>query len=282
MATIKGIISFPTLFTPKIPKGSTEAKYSAVLLFPPGDPEIAKVKAEFDAALLASYPSGLPPKADKCFGTYDEKFQGKEYYDPKLSGWMVLTCTAKAEDKPVVVDMNHQPIIDPSEICSGMVVYLNVGMSGYVKGTGGIGGWLNGVMSTGQLGILGRLDNRPSAEQMFAGVGAAAPAAPAAGGKTMTAKAGGATYEQLLSAGWSDELLVQHGMMIAAPAVVAPPAPVAAAPIPPAPNAAPPVPTAPVRVMTAAAQGATYEQLITAGWTDALLVQHGMMLPSFQ
>jgi hypothetical protein len=29
--------------------------------------------------------------------------------------------------------------------------------------------------------------------------------------------------------------------------------------------------------MLAAAQGASYEQMIAAGWNDALLIQHGMM-----
>lgn len=45
---------------------------------------------------------------------------------------------------------------------------------------------------------------------------------------------------------------------------------------PPVTPAAPP--PVPVRVMTEKCQGATYEQLIGAGWTDALLVQHGMMV----
>ena len=44
---------------------------------------------------------------------------------------------------------------------------------------------------------------------------------------------------------------------------------------PPAPR--PPV-IPPARVMTPAAQGATYAQMIEAGWTDELLIQHGMML----
>lgn len=39
----------------------------------------------------------------------------------------------------------------------------------------------------------------------------------------------------------------------------------------------PPAPPAPVRTMTAKANGASYEQLIAAGWNDALLIQHGMM-----
>lgn len=45
------------------------------------------------------------------------------------------------------------------------------------------------------------------------------------------------------------------------------------------PPSAPMPPPAPVkqRVMTAKANGATYEQCIAAGWTDAALVQHGMM-----
>lgn len=70
-----------------------------------------------------------------------------------------------------------------------------------------------------------------------------------------------------------------------APAVVPAPAPTAApvpyagymaAPVAPPP--APPVVSAvPAPMMLPAAGGATYEQMIGAGWTDATLVQHGMM-----
>jgi len=69
-----------------------------------------------------------------------------------------------------------------------------------------------------------------------------------------------------------------------APTPVLPSAP--APTIPVIPNVAfagvvapPPPPAAPVRTMTALAQGATYEQLIANGWTDALLVSQGLMLP---
>ena len=47
---------------------------------------------------------------------------------------------------------------------------------------------------------------------------------------------------------------------------------------PPAPMAPPPAPVAPVRQMTAAAQGIPYESYVAAGWSDALLVQNGLML----
>jgi hypothetical protein len=36
-------------------------------------------------------------------------------------------------------------------------------------------------------------------------------------------------------------------------------------------------PAAPIRQMTAKAAGATYEAMIAAGWTEALLVQHGYL-----
>jgi hypothetical protein len=58
------------------------------------------------------------------------------------------------------------------------------------------------------------------------------------------------------------------------PAVAVAPAPGFLAPPPPM-----PAPAVPVRRMTPAAGATTYEQYIAAGWTDALLVQHGMMLP---
>lgn len=46
----------------------------------------------------------------------------------------------------------------------------------------------------------------------------------------------------------------------------------------PAPMAPPPAPVIPVRQMTAAAQGVTYEAYVAAGWSDAQLVQNGLML----
>lgn len=47
---------------------------------------------------------------------------------------------------------------------------------------------------------------------------------------------------------------------------------------PPVPMAPPPAPSIPVRQMTPAAQGIPYDAYIAQGWTDALLVQNGMML----
>lgn len=69
-----------------------------------------------------------------------------------------------------------------------------------------------------------------------------------------------------------------------APAASTPPPPAAAVAVAPNPAFAPPppaaavaAPPAPVRNMLPAAEGVTYEDYIKAGWTDALLIQHGKM-----
>lgn len=104
------------------------------------------------------------------------------------------------------------------------------------------------------------------------------------------------------AAGWTDDMMVQHGHATRA-APVAPPLPVTPPPAPPAPTPAaytPPVPAVPpatpspsspppppyagymgatARVMLPAAGGFTYEQMIATGWTDAMMIEKGMMAP---
>jgi hypothetical protein len=257
MALIKGIISFPSLFTPSLAKGATEPKYSVTVLLPPNDPQAAVIHAEVEQAKLDGCPSGYNG-ADECFGAYDVRYAGKDYYDPRFAGWWVFSCTAKAEDRPSVVDTNYNPIIDPGAVFSGMVGYVNAGISYYPKGKAGIGGWLNGVMITAEDPPMGRLDNKPSVEQMFAGV------APT---QAMGTSPGPAT-----AAPQSPPLAV------AMPRAGNAPAPQAPAPQAPAPQA-----PAPALQMTALANGVTYEAYMAQGdWTDDMLIAHGLAIrPSF-
>ena len=64
-----------------------------------------------------------------------------------------------------------------------------------------------------------------------------------------------------------------------APVVVPPNPAILNVPAVPAVPVAPAAPVAPVRQLTAAANGATYEQLIASGWNDAMLIANGLMLP---
>lgn len=232
MLTVKGILSFANLFQARQTKdaagnGTGDPKFGMALLLAPSDPQVAMINAEVQAAKNATFPSGMGNKSDVCFALYDEKFRGKDYYDPRFSGYYVLTATAKESDRPAVVTQTMQKIIDPGAVFSGQIVHASVNIGGYTKGTGGIGCWINGVMITDEEPPFGRLDNKPSVEQMFAKVlgGTTAPApvktppappgppaAPAPVLRKMTAKAE-TTYEAYIAAGWSDSLLIQHGLM---------------------------------------------------------------------
>lgn len=64
-----------------------------------------------------------------------------------------------------------------------------------------------------------------------------------------------------------------HTAYMAPGATAPPPAPAAPAP------AAPPPPAPAGRQMTAKAAPHSYEQLIASGWTEAQLIEHGMMIP---
>lgn len=226
MALIKGILSFPTLFTPKVATGATEAKFNVGVLIPPNDPQIAVLQAEVEQAKVNGCPSGYNGQ-DECFGLYEVKIPpSKSYHDARFVGWYLFTSTAKAEDRPSVVDVNYNPIIDPGAVFSGMVGFVNAGISYYPKGKAGIGGWLNGVMITTMEPPMGRLDGKPTVEQMFADVSGGTPAAPAPSPVSpppqapqpqyvMTEKANGLTREQYLATpGWTDELLIKQSMML--------------------------------------------------------------------
>lgn len=114
------------------------------------------------------------------------------------------------------------------------------------------------------------------------GAGLAGGGAPAAGAPVMLAGAGG-TYAELIAAGWTDALLVQHGKMAAPDAGFlggAGAAPATTVSAPPSTVSAPPVTASPTRTMTAAANGATYDAMIAAGWTEAQLVAGGYVVLS--
>ena len=70
---VKGILTFPTLFTPKVALGATEPKFSTGILLPPNDPQIAAIQSMVDNAKLNTFPNGFPPGTDCCFSLYDEK-----------------------------------------------------------------------------------------------------------------------------------------------------------------------------------------------------------------
>lgn len=241
---LKGILSYPHLFTPRVVSQGDDPKYSTSVLIRKDDPQLAQIQAIVDQEKANTFPSGFPAAGKCCLKDCAVVDGYKD--DPRLHNYMVVN--ANNADKPQVVDMGTLgPLMDPAMIYAGCVAWISIGIQGYNKPVNkGVGAYVNGVMPTGEEGELGRIDGRPTAAQMFGDVSggqAPAPVAPVAPAPTAPQ---------------------------AAPAPMAPP--VAVAPVAPAPLQ-----------MTAKANGVTLEQyLVTPGWTEEMLIEQGLAIrPSF-
>lgn len=232
---IKGILSYPHLFTPRAVEAGADPKYSVNVLLHESDPQLATVQQAIEVEKQNGFPNGFPAGGKVCL------VQSAQY----AGYWEVRTSTS-AESKPAVVDKNVQPILDPAAAVPGHLGWVAFNTFPYNKPMSkGVAAGLNGVMILGEEGPLGRLDNKPSAEELFAdiagpGTGMPSPTPPAA-----------------------------PNFMGGAPAPPAPPAP----PVAPAPPAA-----GPSYTMTAKAAGVTREAYHAAGWTDEMLVSNGLLV----
>ena len=230
---VKGILSYPHLFVPRSVEEGKDPKFGVVVLIRDTDPQLRPILTLLEQEKQNGFPSGFPTN-------------GKVFCKPSedYPGWHQINGNADVSQRPAVIDENYTPITDPARVFAGLVAYVSFNTFTFNKPVNkGVSAGLNGVMITNETGELGRIDGRPTVEKMFAGVGnvpvgmTPPPSAP-----------------------------------VAAPVMTPPPAPPAA----PAPVAAPPV-----RMMTPKAQGVAYEAYIANGWTDALLIEHGMMMPGF-
>lgn len=228
---VKGILSYPHLNTPRSVNPGDDPKFGASVLILKTDPQVAQIQAIIEQEKANGWPSGFPANGKVFMKDGAIAFPDQ----PDVHGYMIISGNAKAEDKPDVVDMNVQPVMDPSLACAGSICWVAFNSFTYNQNVNkGVGAGLNAVMVTGEMGALGRLDGRPSVESMFADVttggepapspapnaNAPAPALPDAPEPTpqyvMTEKAAGMTRDQLIASGkgWTDELLIAQGLML--------------------------------------------------------------------
>lgn len=171
--------SYCHLFQPQQRPGQ-EPKYSVTILVPKTN---TAAKAAIDQAVNAAIEAGVPkawggvrpPQPAMCVHDGDgvRPSDGVPYGEECKGCWVF---TASTKDKPFVVDGQVQPIIDPTQVYSGMWGNVNVAFFAYNNsGKKGIGCALNGVQKVrdGE-----PLSGRVTAEEAFQPV---APAAPAAG-----------------------------------------------------------------------------------------------------
>ena len=169
---VKGILSFPTLFTPKQYKNKGEYRYSCTVLLSKQDPQYAAIYQLQQEIMSDTYPSGFP--ADGRVFIHD--CAESQPNNPELRDYVEIRFGASEQFKPDVVDSNLQPIVNPGEVFSGELVWVSGNTYGY---DGGVTAGLNGVMALGEVGPLGRLDGRPSAQSLFGDLATGSPPAPA-------------------------------------------------------------------------------------------------------
>lgn len=193
-------LSYAHLFKPYAAMQGQEEKYSCTILVPKSDVDTMN---RINAAIEAAKQKGI---SDKWNGQCPPIVPTPVYdgdgvrpsdgmaFGPECKGHWIFTASAKADYPPEVVDSNRNPIINQSEVYSGIYAYVNVTFYPYAfGGKKGIGCGLGPVMKLRDGEPLG--GGRVSASQAFGAPqpGAASAAAPAAGYPGYTQPAPGYT-----------------------------------------------------------------------------------------
>ena len=157
---------------------NAEPKYSVTVLVPKGyAATIAKLRAGIEAAKKRGleqkkYKEGTPidKLPDPIWDGDGYRADGYTPFGEECKGCLVFNASCKAERKPSVVDANCQPIIDPTEIYSGIWGRVAVDFFPYnFAGKQGVGCSLVNVQKLSDGEPLG--GSRPSAEDDFGGDG---------------------------------------------------------------------------------------------------------------
>lgn len=170
----EAILSYVHLFEPYASMPGQEPKFSATVLIPKAN---VAAKQQIDAAIEAAKQQGLQSKwngqAPAILSTTlhdgDGVKQNGETYGPECRGCWVLNTSANVSHPPKVVNLARQPIIDQSEVYSGMYGWVNINFYPYFSaGKKGVGCGLNSVMKTRDGQPLG--GSAPSVDEAFANV----------------------------------------------------------------------------------------------------------------
>ena len=157
----------------KLADENDKAKYSVTLLIPKTD---TATKAKIDAAIKAAGEKALASGKIKKGTPIDKlptpvwdgdgyKADGYTPFGPECAGMWVLS--ASSIDQPKVVDLSLNPILDATEIYSGMWARVGLDFYGYNNRKMGIGCGLGNVQKVADDEPLGA--ERASVESDFGG-----------------------------------------------------------------------------------------------------------------
>lgn len=174
VTTGKVRLSYVHLFKPYAAMVGQEERYSCTILVPKTDTD---TMARINAAIEAAKQRGISEKwSGQCppivpTPVYDGdgvRPSDGMAFGPECKGHWVFTASSKIDYQPEVVDLNLNPILNQSEVYSGMYAKVNVTFYPYAfGGKKGIGCGLGPVQKVADGEPLG--GSAPSASQVFGG-----------------------------------------------------------------------------------------------------------------
>lgn len=198
-------LSYVHVFKPYAFQPGQEEKYSVTVLVPKTDTDtMGRINAAIEAAkqrgISDKWNGVCPPIVPTPVHDGDgvRPSDGMPFGDECKGHW-VFTASAKMDYPPAVVDANRNPVIDQSEIYSGIYGRVNVNFFPYAfGGKKGIGCGLGPVQKLRDGEMLG--GGSISVEEAFGAPAPQAPAGTLAGAQAYQQPAGTAPYPAGMSA----------------------------------------------------------------------------------
>lgn len=162
--TPSGTAHYVNVFRPGRPMDETkEEKYSITLTIAPDHPKLAAFRKKIEEVATARFGAKAKQMLEK--GQLKNPIRdGHEKEDENFHGKVFIT--ARSSDKPQVVDMDAEPVMDQDDFYSGCLARADVYIYAFEKaGNKGISLILNSVQ---KLGDGERLAGRRSAASAFA------------------------------------------------------------------------------------------------------------------
>ncbi|HEY9060978.1 MAG TPA: DUF2815 family protein [Pseudobacteroides sp.] len=169
-------LSYVHLYQPYSAQPNQEPKYSVTILIPKTDIATkqridAAINAAITAAVAGKWNGARPPQISTPVQDGDGLRRNGEPFGQECKGHWVINASSKQQ--PPVCDLQLNPIINQTEVYSGMYARVSINFFGFFNsGNKGIGCGLNAVQKVADGEPLG---NRVSVESAFGDTGFAAP-----------------------------------------------------------------------------------------------------------
>ena len=170
-------LSYVNVFKPYSNSPEQAPKYSATILLPKSD---LVSKQSLDAAIQAATQKGLnekwngvmPPVVANPIHDGDGVKQDGTPFGDECKGCWVFTASSIADRQPQIVDRNVQPILDQSQIYSGVYANVAINVFPYIHtGKKGVGFGLTHIQKVRDGEVLGGAP--VSADKVFNALGGA-------------------------------------------------------------------------------------------------------------